>query len=232
MDYDAAGAGSSLPRTQGHHPCRPGRRACCDYDRLCSPTVERHRQALFTPVGRPDSAGASGRVAVRGRRRACTLAAQCARQAAAARLPTSPRSAFHAVKNFTTAEGGAVTWRDRPCFDSDELYNNFMLHVAARPVQGRAGQDPGRAPGNTTSPDPGLEVQHDRLAGGLGLAQLRRYPGMLARRRQMVARYTRNLADLDVSILQHYRAADGSDACNADDATARADVYQGLRAGI
>ena len=69
------------------------------------------------------------------------------------------------------------------------------------------------------------------LQAGLGLAQLRRYPGMLARRRQMVARYTQNLADLDLSILQHYRAADGSDACNADDAAARADASQESSSG-
>ena len=69
------------------------------------------------------------------------------------------------------------------------------------------------------------------LQAGLGLAQMRRYPGMLARRREMIARYQDNLADMDLSIMQHYRAADGSDASRADDAAARADATQESSSG-
>ena len=136
---------------------------------------------------------------------------------------------FHAVKNFTTAEGGAVTWREG-LFDSDELYHDFMLMS----LHGQSKDALAKTKAGAWEYDvafPGWKCNMTDLQAGLGLAQLRRYPGMLARRRQMVARYTRNLADLDVSILQHYRAADGSDACNADDATARADVYQESSSG-
>ena len=136
---------------------------------------------------------------------------------------------FHAVKNFTTAEGGAVTWREG-LFDSDELYHDFMLMS----LHGQSKDALAKTKAGAWEYDvafPGWKCNMTDLQAGLGLAQLRRYPGMLARRRQMVARYTKNLADLDVSILQHHRAADGSDACNADDAAARADASQESSSG-
>ena len=136
---------------------------------------------------------------------------------------------FHAVKNFTTAEGGAVTWREG-LFDSDELYHDFMLMS----LHGQSKDALAKTKAGAWEYDvafPGWKCNMTDLQAGLGLAQLRRYPGMLARRRQMVARYTRSLADFDVSILQHYRAADGSDACNADDAAARADANQESSSG-
>lgn len=136
---------------------------------------------------------------------------------------------FHAVKNFTTAEGGAVTWREG-LFDADELYHDFMLMS----LHGQSKDALAKTKAGAWEYDvvfPGWKCNMTDLQAGLGLAQLRRYPGMLARRRQMVARYTRNLADLDVSILRHYRAADGSDACCADDAAARADAGQESSSG-
>lgn len=136
---------------------------------------------------------------------------------------------FHAVKNFTTAEGGAVTWRE-DLFDSDELYHDFMLMS----LHGQSKDALAKTKAGAWEYDvafPGWKCNMTDLQAGLGLAQLRRYPGMLTRRRQMVARYTRNLADLDVSILQHYRAADGSDACGADDAATRTDASQESSSG-
>ena len=136
---------------------------------------------------------------------------------------------FHAVKNFTTAEGGAVTWREG-LFDSDELYHDFMLMS----LHGQSKDALAKTKAGAWEYDvafPGWKCNMTDLQAGLGLAQLRRYPGMLTRRRQMVARYTRNLADLDVSILQHYRAADGSDACGGDDAAARTDASQDSSSG-
>ena len=136
---------------------------------------------------------------------------------------------FHAVKNFTTAEGGAVTWREG-LFDYDELYHDFMLMS----LHGQSKDALAKTKAGAWEYDvafPGWKCNMTDLQAGLGLAQLRRYPGMLARRRQMVARYTKNLADLDVSILRHYRAADGSDACNADDTAARSDACQESSSG-
>ena len=136
---------------------------------------------------------------------------------------------FHAVKNFTTAEGGAVTWR-AGLFDAEELYHEFMLMS----LHGQSKDALAKTKAGAWEYDvafPGWKCNMTDLQAGLGLAQMRRYPGMLARRRAMIARYQGNLADIDLSIMQHYRAADGSDASRADDAAARADATQESSSG-
>lgn len=136
---------------------------------------------------------------------------------------------FHAVKNFTTAEGGAVTWR-AGLFDAEELYHEFMLMS----LHGQSKDALAKTKAGAWEYDvafPGWKCNMTDLQAGLGLAQMRRYPGMLARRRAMIARYQDNLADMDLSIMQHYRAADGSDASRADDAAARADATQESSSG-
>ena len=136
---------------------------------------------------------------------------------------------FHAVKNFTTAEGGAVTWR-AGLFDAEELYHEFMLmSLHGQSKDALAKTKAGAWEYDVASP--GWKCNMTDLQAGLGLAQMRRYPGMLARRRAMIARYQGNLADMDLSIMQHYRAADGSDASRADDAAARADATQESSSG-
>ena len=136
---------------------------------------------------------------------------------------------FHAVKNFTTAEGGAVTWR-AGLFDAEEVYHEFMLMS----LHGQSKDALAKTKAGAWEYDvafPGWKCNMTDLQAGLGLAQMRRYPGMLARRRAMIARYQDNLADMDLSIMQHYRAADGSDASHADDAAARADATQESSSG-
>lgn len=136
---------------------------------------------------------------------------------------------FHAVKNFTTAEGGAVTWR-AGLFGAEELYHEFMLMS----LHGQSKDALAKTKAGAWEYDvafPGWKCNMTDLQAGLGLAQMRRYPGMLARRRAMIARYQDNLADMDLSIMQHYRAADGSDASRADDAAARADATQESSSG-
>lgn len=136
---------------------------------------------------------------------------------------------FHAVKNFTTAEGGAVTWR-AGLFDAEELYHEFMLMS----LHGQSKDALAKTKAGAWEYDvafPGWKCNMTDLQAGLGLAQMRRYPGMLARRRAMIARYQGDLADMDLSIMQHYRAADGSDASRADDAAARADATQESSSG-
>ena len=136
---------------------------------------------------------------------------------------------FHAVKNFTTAEGGAITWR-AGLFDAEELYHEFMLMS----LHGQSKDALAKTKAGAWEYDvafPGWKCNMTDLQAGLGLAQMRRYPGMLARRRAMSARYQGTLADMDLSIMQHYRAADGSDASRADDAAARADATQESSSG-
>ena len=109
---------------------------------------------------------------------------------------------FHAVKNLTTAEGGALAWRAN-AFDSDELYRQFMLQS----LHGQTKDALAKNRAGAWEYDiafPGWKCNMTDIQAALGLAQLRRYPASLARRRAIVERYERALADRDVELLQHY----------------------------
>ena len=109
---------------------------------------------------------------------------------------------FHAVKNLTTAEGGALAWR-AGAFDSDELYRQFMLQS----LHGQTKDALAKNRAGAWEYDiafPGWKCNMTDIQAALGLAQLRRYPASLARRRAIVERYERALTDRDVELLQHY----------------------------
>ena len=109
---------------------------------------------------------------------------------------------FHAVKNLTTAEGGALAWR-AVAFDSDELYNQFMLMS----LHGQTKDALSKTRAGAWEYDvayPGWKCNMTDIQAALGLAQMRRYPTLLARRRELVGRYENGLADLGVDVLQHY----------------------------
>ena len=109
---------------------------------------------------------------------------------------------FHAVKNLTTAEGGALAWR-AGAFDSDELYNQFMLMS----LHGQTKDALSKTRAGAWEYDvayPGWKCHMTAIQAALGLAQMRRYPALLARRRELVGRYENGLADLGVDVLQHY----------------------------
>ena len=115
---------------------------------------------------------------------------------------------FHAVKNLTTAEGGALAWR-AGAFDSDELYNQFMLMS----LHGQTKDALSKTRAGAWEYDvayPGWKCNMTDIMASLGLVQLKRYPGMLARRRALVSRYEANLADAGVDIITHY-SEDGAE---------------------
>lgn len=114
---------------------------------------------------------------------------------------------FHAVKNLTTAEGGALAWR-AGSFDSDELYRNFMLMS----LHGQTKDALSKNRAGAWEYDiayPGWKCNMTDLQAGLGLAQLKRYPSLLARRHDMVARYEMRLRDLCVEVMPHYSDNEG-----------------------
>ncbi|MEG2533873.1 MAG: DegT/DnrJ/EryC1/StrS family aminotransferase, partial [Gordonibacter sp.] len=117
---------------------------------------------------------------------------------------------FHAVKNLTTAEGGALAWR-AGAFDSEALYREFMLMS----LHGQTKDALSKTQAGAWEYDiayPGWKCNMTDLQAALGLAQLRRYPALLARRRELVERYEAGLADLAVDVLQHY----GNDTAGID----------------
>ena len=110
---------------------------------------------------------------------------------------------FHAVKNLTTAEGGALTWRNIPGLDSDELYRDLMLMS----LHGQTKDALSKTRAGAWEYDiafPGWKCNMTDLQAALGLAQLRRYPDLLARRRSLYGRYTAALADLPLQVIEHY----------------------------
>lgn len=109
---------------------------------------------------------------------------------------------FHAVKNLTTAEGGAATWREIPGVDSNILYKNYMLMTLHGQTKDAFTKDKG-----TSWEYDVVNTQYkcnmpDVLAA-IGLAQLRRYETMLSRRHQLIARYNKAFEDLDIQVLDH-----------------------------
>ena len=110
---------------------------------------------------------------------------------------------FHAVKNLTTAEGGAVTWREIPNYSSEEIYRFFMLYS----LHGQTKDALSKTKVGQWEYDillPGYKCNMTDIMAAIGLAQLRRYPSMLERRKHIVSMYNKALENMPVRVLNHY----------------------------
>lgn len=110
---------------------------------------------------------------------------------------------FHAVKNLTTAEGGAVTWKDIEGVDNEWLYSQFMLWS----LHGQNKDALQKSRANSWEYDikmPGYKCNMTDIMASIGLAQLDRYDDLLARRKKIIAKYDAVLSKLDVKLLKHY----------------------------
>lgn len=114
---------------------------------------------------------------------------------------------FHAVKNFTTAEGGASTWKDIPGIDNDEMYKQYQLYS----LHGQSKDALAKTQIGAWEYDivgPWYKCNMTDIMAGIGLRQLDRYPGMLDRRKEIIAKYDAICDELGVKHLAHF--ADGS----------------------
>jgi dTDP-4-amino-4,6-dideoxygalactose transaminase len=110
---------------------------------------------------------------------------------------------FHAVKNLTTAEGGAVTWKDINGFDNEEIYKQFMLlSLHGQSKDALAKTKLGSWEYDIVSPY--YKCNMTDIMASLGLVQLKRYPEILERRRQIIKIYNEALKDEKVQVLNHY----------------------------
>ncbi len=110
---------------------------------------------------------------------------------------------FHAVKNLTTGEGGALTWRNIAGIDNDSLYKEFQLLS----LHGQDKDALERSEHNSWEYDiiyPGYKRNMTDITAAIGLAQMKRFPGMLARRKELIMHYNEALKDENVYILSHY----------------------------
>lgn len=116
---------------------------------------------------------------------------------------------FHAVKNLTTAEGGAVTWRDVNGIDNDELYKTFMLYS----LHGQSKDALAKNQLGAWEYDivyPAYKCNMTDIMASIGLVQLSRYPQILTRRKEIIEKYNNAFNDIDVSVLNHYSSTHSS----------------------
>ncbi len=110
---------------------------------------------------------------------------------------------FHAVKNLTTAEGGALTWRSIPGIDDEWIYKQFqLLSLHGQNKDALAKTKLGSWEYDIVAPN--YKCNMTDVMAGIGLAQFKRYPGLLARRREIIEKYNAGLAECNVEVLNHY----------------------------
>lgn len=110
---------------------------------------------------------------------------------------------FHAVKNLTTAEGGAVTWRNIPGIDNEWIYKQFqLLSLHGQNKDALAKTQLGAWEYDIVAPN--YKCNMTDIMAAIGLMQLKRYPEMLVRRREIITRYNEGLKELPVEVLNHY----------------------------
>ena len=110
---------------------------------------------------------------------------------------------FHAVKNFTTAEGGALTWRPIAGIDDEWLYKQFQLNS----LHGQSKDALAKTQLGAWEYDvltPAYKSNMTDLTAAIGLVQMKRYPAMLARRRELIGRYNEALKGLNLQVRDHY----------------------------
>ena len=194
MDYDALAA-AITPRTKAIIPVDLGG-MLCNYDRIFQ--IAEEKKALFTPAN--DLQKQLGRVLVladgahsfgaqRGGKRSGTFA-------------DFTSFSFHAVKNLTTAEGGAVTWRADLGLDDETVYKQYMLMS----LHGQSKDALAKTKLGAWEYDivaPLYKCNMTDIMAAIGLVQLKRYPELLEKRYSLVRRYNALLADCGVEYAPH-----------------------------
>ena len=110
---------------------------------------------------------------------------------------------FHAVKNFTTAEGGAVTWKSIEGIDDEEIYHQYqLLSLHGQSKDALAKTQLGAWEYDIVGP--WYKCNMTDVIAGIGLAQMERYKGLLERRKEIIGRYDDAFKPLGVEVLNHY----------------------------
>ena len=197
MDYDAV-ADAITDKTKAIIPVDLGG-VPCDYDRIFS--IVEDAKGKFRPASAIQES--LGRIAVM----ADTAHAFGAERKGKmiGNVADFSSFSFHAVKNFTTGEGGCLTWREIPGVDSELIYHTLQLlslHGQSRDAFNKT--RPGAWEYDVVAP--WYKCNMTDIMASIGLAQFRRYPGMLARRREIISRYDAAFHPLGVKTLPHYTA--------------------------
>ena len=184
----------------------------CDYDKLFE--IVENKRSLFTPLNKNEDAlmdlgsriqNTLGRVAV---------FSDCAHGLGASRVFNGERKysgniadftsfSFHAVKNFTTAEGGAATWRSFSGIDNAEIYKMYQLLS----LHGQSKDALSKTKAGSWEYDivgPWYKCNMTDIMAAIGLRQLDRYLGLLDRRVEIIKKYDKICDELGISHLVHH----------------------------
>ncbi|MBO4843972.1 MAG: DegT/DnrJ/EryC1/StrS family aminotransferase [Bacteroidales bacterium] len=213
MDYDCL-ADAITERTKVIMPVDLGG-IICDYDRIFE--IVEAKKGLFKPTNE-----------LQKRYDRVIIAADCAHAfgafrhgAKAGAIADFSSFSFHAVKNLTTAEGGALTWNlpfgEEPVsYDQGttvppiegETWNAYLYRVAQLySLHGQNKDALAKTQLGSWEYDvigPWYKCNMTDITAAIGLAQLDRYLAMLARRKEIIERYDAAFADLPIAVLKHY----------------------------
>ena len=169
----------------------------CDYDRILD--IVNRKKSLFRPSNKLQEA--IGRIAIVEDAAHAIGASYKGKMIGS--IADFTNFSFHAVKNFTTAEGGAMTWKHIEGIDDAELYHQVQLYSLH-----------GQSKDALKKNQPGMweydivgtwyKCNMTDVVAAIGLKQFERYPGMLARRKEIISRYDNAFKPLGVEVLNHY----------------------------
>ena len=169
----------------------------CDYDKIF--TIVERKKELFKPNN--DIQKAIGRVAI------CADAAHSFgatwKNKKVGSIADFTSFSFHAVKNLTTAEGGALTWREIPGINDEDIYNQVQLYS----LHGQNKDALAKTKLGAWEYDikgPWYKCNMTDVHAGIGLAQLSRYEEILKRRKEIISRYDNAFRLLGIKTLNHY----------------------------
>lgn len=169
----------------------------CDYDRIFS--ILENKKSLFKPNNKIQKS--IGRVAI------CADAAHAFGATLNGKkigsIADFTSFSFHAVKNLTTAEGGALTWRTIPGIDDEEIYHQLQLYS----LHGQNKDALAKTKLGAWEYDikgTWYKCNMTDVHAGIGLAQLSRYDEILKRRKEIITRYDNAFRPLGVKTLNHY----------------------------
>lgn len=195
MDYDALEK-AITEKTKAIIPVDLGG-IPCDYDRIFN-IVERKKN-LFKPNN--DIQAALGRIAVMADTAHAFGAKWHGRKVG--NIADFSSFSFHAVKNLTTAEGGALTWRTIPGINNEEIYRHLqLLSLHGQSKDALAKTQLGAWEYDIAGTY--YKCNMTDIMAAIGLKQFERYPGMLKRRKEIISRYDTALRPLGLITLNHY----------------------------
>ena len=169
----------------------------CDYDRIFA--LAERKKDLFRPKGKLQKA--LGRIAVMADTAHAFGAVRNGRMVGS--IADFSSFSFHAVKNFTTAEGGALSWRTIDGVDNEEIYR--MLQLLS--LHGQSKDALAKTAVGAWEYDivgPYYKCNMTDIMAAMGLAQMVRYPAMLDRREAIIGKYDAAFRPLGIMTLPHY----------------------------